>query len=140
MGGGVLYDGWCGEPIAWARVGERVIGQEWTRDGYVAITERLTPAEAVRKYGPITEVELGRNGGFRSITYGTTKFIDRFVDPRGTGLYDDTVVVIDDPARQYHHECPVCKVPTPVYLSTRTFRRDQPIRRPHRDRCATLRP
>lgn len=126
--GGVLYDGWCGEPIAWTRVGERVIGQEWTRDGYVAITERLTPAEAVRKYGPITEVELGRNGGFRSVTYGTTKFIDRFVDPRGTGMYDDTVVVIDDPARQYH-ECPVWNQPATPH---KTFRRD------HRPTSSTI--
>ncbi|MFI7003619.1 hypothetical protein [Nocardia sp. NPDC050175] len=110
MSGGVLKDMWCGEPVAWARVGESVIGQEWTGQGYVAVTERLSPAEAVRKYGPITEVELGRNGGFRSVTYGTTKFICRFVDPRGTGLYDDAVVVIDDPARE-NHECPVCEVP-----------------------------
>ncbi|WP_433660722.1 hypothetical protein ACQPW1_00055 [Nocardia sp. CA-128927] len=110
MSGGVLYDGWCGEPIAWARVGEPVIGQEWTERGYLAITERLSPAEAVRKYGPITEVELGRNGGHKSVTYGATKFICRFVDPRGTGLYDDAVVVVDDPARE-NHECPVCEVP-----------------------------
>ncbi|MFE3280684.1 hypothetical protein [Nocardia sp. NPDC059239] len=77
MSGGVLYDGWCGEPIAWARVGEPVIGHEWTEHGYVAITGRLSPAEAVRKYGPITEVLLGLNGGFRSVTYGSTKFFSR---------------------------------------------------------------
>ena len=73
----VLFDGWCGEAIAWARVGEPVIGYEWTERGQVALTERLTPAEAVRKYGSITEVVLGRNGGFESVTYGATKFISR---------------------------------------------------------------
>lgn len=58
-------------------------------------------------YGPVTEVVLGRNGGFKSVTYGATKFICRFVDPRGTGLYDDAVVVVDDLARE-NYECPDC--------------------------------
>ena len=66
MSGEVLFDGWCGEPIAWARVGEPVIGHEWTEHGQVAVTERLTPAEAVRRYGPIAEVVLGRHGGFET--------------------------------------------------------------------------
>jgi hypothetical protein len=108
MANEVLFDGWCGEPIAWARVGESVIGHEWTERGRVAVTGRLTPAEAVRKYGPITEVVLGRQGGFKSVTYGEKKFVSRFVDPRGTGLYDESVVVVDDPARE-DHECPVCE-------------------------------
>ncbi|MDF3312916.1 hypothetical protein P3H15_49225 [Rhodococcus sp. T2V] len=105
MSDGVLYDNCPGEPIAWARVGEPVIGQEWTAHGHVAITGRLSPSEAVRKYGPVTEVVLGRGGGFKSVTYGATRFFSRFVDPRGTGLYDDAVVVVDDPARA-DYECP----------------------------------
>lgn len=28
-----------------------------------------------RKYGPITDVVLGRNGGFKSVTYGDKKFV-----------------------------------------------------------------
>ena len=103
----VLFDGWCGEPIAWARVGEPVIGREWTAKGWVTVTERLTPTEAVRKYGPITELELGPQGGFRSVTYGTNKFVCSFVDPRGTKLYEDSVVVVSDPTRD-NHECPAC--------------------------------
>ncbi|MET9489976.1 hypothetical protein [Nocardia sp. NPDC006630] len=110
MSGGVLYDSYCGEPVAWARFGEPVIGHEWTEHGQVAITGRLSPAEAIRKYGPITEVVLGRNGGFKSVTYGAKKFFCRFVDPRGTGLYDDALVVVYDPARE-QYECPVCEVP-----------------------------
>jgi hypothetical protein len=62
MSGAVLFDGCCGEPIAWARVGESVIGHEWTEHGRVALTERLTPAEVVRRYGPIAEVVLGPKG------------------------------------------------------------------------------
>lgn len=108
MSGEVLYDGWCGEPIAWARVGDSVIGREWTQHGWAGVTERLAPAEAVRKYGAITDLVVGRNGGFESVTYGVTKFVSRFVDPRGTGLYDDAVVVVHDPARD-NYECPVCQ-------------------------------
>lgn len=108
MSGDVLRDGWCGEPIAWARVGNPVIQREWTEHGWVAVTDRLSPDEAVRKYGPITELVVGRNGGFESVTYGVTKFVSRFVDPRGTGLYDNSVVVVHDPARD-DYECPVCQ-------------------------------
>jgi hypothetical protein len=107
MTGEVLFDGWCGEPIAWARVGEPVIGHEWTERGQVSVTERLTPAEAVRKYGPIAEVVLGPNGGFESVTYGAKKFVSSFVDPRGTGPHDDSVVVVHDPTRE-NYECPIC--------------------------------
>lgn len=107
MGDAVLYDGWCGEPVAWARIGQPVIGHEWTERGQVSVTEWLTPTEAIRKYGPVTEVQVGRNGGFRSVTYGAKKFLSRCVDPRGTGVYDSSVVVVDDPARA-NYECPVC--------------------------------
>ena len=105
----VLFDACCGEPIAWARLGEPVIANEWTEHGRRAVTEWLSSADAVRKYGPITEVVLGLNGGFKSVTYGDKKFVSRRVDPRGSGLYDDSVVVIDDPVRD-DHECPVCRV------------------------------
>jgi hypothetical protein len=110
MEGGVLFDGWCGEPIAWARVGDPIIGHEWTENGSLAVTERLSPTEAVRKYGPITELRVGPNRGFKSVTYGTTKFVSRFVDPRATKLYDETVVVVDDPVVD-NYECPGCNVP-----------------------------
>lgn len=108
MSGEILFDPWSGEPIAWARVGEPVIGHEWTQRGRVAVTARLDPAEAVRKYGQIAEVVLGPKGGFESVTYGAKKFVSRFLDPRGTGLYQDSVVVVHDPARA-DYECPVCE-------------------------------
>lgn len=106
-GDAVLFDSWCGEPIAWARVGETVIGHEWTSNGQVSITERLTPAEAIRRYGPIAQIVLGPQGGFKSVTYGTKKFICSFVDPRRTGLYDESIVVVDDPTRN-NYECQIC--------------------------------
>ncbi|WP_416062351.1 hypothetical protein [Rhodococcus indonesiensis] len=107
MSDAVVFDSYCGEPIAWLRVGDPVIGYEWTEHGNKAITERLSPADAVRRYGPITEVELGRNGGFKSATYGATKFFARSLDPRGTRLDDDALVVVIDSVRE-NHECPVC--------------------------------
>ena len=107
MSDAVLFDGWCGEPIVWARVGEPVIGHEWTEYGQVAVTERLTPAEALRKYGPIAELVVGPQGGFKSVTYGEQKFVSRWVDPRATGLYEDSVVVVQDPIRE-NYECQVC--------------------------------
>lgn len=107
MSDAVLFDGWCGKPIAWCRVGDPVIGQEWTENRRVAVTERLTPEKAVQTYGPVTEVVVGRQGGFQSVTYGTEKFVCRFVDPRGSCLYDDSVVKVNDPVRD-NHECPAC--------------------------------
>lgn len=104
----VLFDAWCGEPIAWARVGQPVIANEWTEHGRRAVTEWLSAAEAVRKYGPVTQIVLGRNGGFKSVTYGDKKFVSRQLDPRGSGPYDDSIVVIDDPVLD-NHECPVCR-------------------------------
>lgn len=105
----VLFDACCGEPLAWTRVAEPVIANEWTEHGRRAVTEWLSSADAIRNYGPITEVVLGLNRGFKSVTYGDKKFVSRRVDPRGSGLYDDSVVVIHDPVRD-DHECPVCGV------------------------------
>ncbi|MGV9718535.1 hypothetical protein [Rhodococcus pyridinivorans] len=107
MSEAVIFDSYCGEPIAWWRVGDAVIGSEWTEHGNRAITHRLSPADAVRKYGPVTEMELGPHSGFKSVTYGATKFLARSLDPRGTGLDNDAVLVVLDPLRE-NHECPVC--------------------------------
>ncbi|TDD53847.1 hypothetical protein E1263_27525 [Kribbella antibiotica] len=71
------------------------------------MTERLTPKKAVQTYGRITEVIVGRQGGFQSVTYGTKKFVCRLVDPRGSGLYDDSIVLVNDPIRD-NHECLAC--------------------------------
>lgn len=103
-----LRDAYCGEPIAWARIGDQVVAREWTEHRSVAVTEQLTPEAAVRKYGAITEVVLGPSGGFQSVTYGDKKFISRQVDPRRTGLYDEAVVAVKDPTRE-NFECLFCE-------------------------------
>lgn len=107
MSDAVLYDAWCGEPIAWCRVGEPVIGHEWTGKGQVAVTDRLTPPTAVEKYGAVTQIRVGLQGGFQTVTYGTTKFTCKFLDPRGAIPYDESVVSVNDPIKD-DHECPVC--------------------------------
>jgi hypothetical protein len=45
------------------------------------VTRDLTPAEAEAQYGPISAQECGPQGGFRSITYGTTTFYTRRLRP-----------------------------------------------------------
>ena len=50
---------------------------------------------------------VGPQGGFKSVTYGEQKFVSRWVDPRGTGLYEDSVVGVLDAIRE-NYECPVC--------------------------------
>lgn len=41
---------------------------------YALVTKKLTDEEAIQKYGPISAVEHGPRGGFKSITFGSTKF------------------------------------------------------------------
>ena len=40
-----------------------------------------TGDNAIKKYGKITNEELGPRGGFRSVTFGDKKFISRKVAP-----------------------------------------------------------
>ena len=96
--GAVLYDGWCGEPIAWGfeirhRLGEERFnalaqhGQLECIDGFsvntrwAVITKWLTPDEARAKYGQITDLALGPRGGFKSVTYGDKKFLSKKLCP-----------------------------------------------------------
>jgi hypothetical protein len=50
---------------------------------WVFVTRWLTPQESLKNYGQITKVSLGPRGGWRSVTYGTTTFFDKRMDPRG---------------------------------------------------------
>lgn len=48
---------------------------------WVLVTRWLTPAEAVEAYGPVSATELGPRGGWRSTTYGTTRFVHPKLKP-----------------------------------------------------------
>lgn len=83
-----FYDSNCGEPIAWGFKIVRFLDDQRFKDlgnyGFVEcgapgswflITEKLTRADAIKKYGKVTAEEFGPRGGFRSVTFGKKKFI-----------------------------------------------------------------
>lgn len=88
--GPLLFDGWCGEPVAWGFKITRHLGDRFealrafgrleclgVAGDWGLIVERLTREQAIAKYGAITEEDRGPRGGFRSVTFGTTKFLSR---------------------------------------------------------------
>ena len=93
--GPVVFDGGCGEPVAWGflllcRIGEKrfdalasfgkLVCLSFGR--WALVTKELTPKEAEAKYGSVSRLELGPRGGFRSATYGEKSFLSRRLDPR----------------------------------------------------------
>lgn len=94
--GPVLYDGHCGEPIAWGFEIRRRLEEErfgalgkygqlecisGMNPTWVVVVKRLTVDEAIAKYGPMTDLKLGPRGGFRSVTYGAHTFFSRHLCP-----------------------------------------------------------
>jgi hypothetical protein len=92
-----FYDPICGEPVAWGYPVLRQLGEElWAKaqtlgtlecdhdfdPKWFLITRYLTPAEARKQYGEVTNVEVGPRGGFRTVTYGTKQFFTKRLDPR----------------------------------------------------------
>lgn len=91
----VIYDGWCGEPIAWGFKIIRHLGEERFQNlwkygrlecvggsgQWVVVTKTLTREEAVKKYGEITNEEFGPRGGWKSVTFGDKKFISDILRP-----------------------------------------------------------
>lgn len=88
-----LYDGWSGECIAWGfHVLQKLGDEKWAElskygamecahgtyssDWYL-ITKELTRAQAIKKYGKITDEEFGPRCGWKSVTFGDKKFGSR---------------------------------------------------------------
>ena len=44
-------------------------------DMWIYIDRKVTREECIKLYGPITEEVYGPRGGWKSVTFGTTKFI-----------------------------------------------------------------
>ncbi|HEX7926469.1 MAG TPA: hypothetical protein VF678_02690 [bacterium] len=101
-----MWDVSCGEPIGWRKVGDRIIAEEWSPDGGVALTAVLTPSSAVERYGPVAMITVGPGRGWRSATYGETTFGSRRLDPRGTEHAQGARIVVEDPDREV--PCPKC--------------------------------
>jgi len=90
-----LFDSYCSEPIMWGYKILHYLGDElWQKmqkygtmecasesGNWYLITEKLTPEKAIEKYGPVTDLELGPRGGFRSVTYGEKQFCSRELRP-----------------------------------------------------------
>jgi hypothetical protein len=84
-----LYDGSCGEVIAWGyEFKVNTPSDEFNRllvfgekacvyPTWFLITKKLTRKEAIQKYGDITDEQFGPRGGFRNTTYGNTKFLTK---------------------------------------------------------------
>lgn len=70
-------------PELWAELGQYgkqlLINPQGPNKYYALITNVLTKKEAIRTYGPMTDVQYGPRGGFRSVTYGTTTFVDKLM-------------------------------------------------------------
>ncbi len=93
-----FYDSHCGEPVSWGfKIVNHLGEQRWAELGHFGdmqcthgsynvnwylIVKELTKEEALEKYGPVTNLEVGPRGGFRSVTYGDKKFLSRKLDPR----------------------------------------------------------
>jgi hypothetical protein len=81
-----LTDSLSREPVAWGRkiierLGEDAFNELKTTCGthfyhgdWFVITKRLTRDDAIEKYGEVTDEEFGPRGGWKSVTFGETKF------------------------------------------------------------------
>lgn len=86
--GVVVVDSASKEPVAWGypitgQLGERhfeelkktaEVAYNHKDKNWVVVTEKLTDQAAIEKFGPITNVEYGPRGGWKSITFGSTRF------------------------------------------------------------------
>lgn len=90
----ILVDMICGEPVAWGFPIVRHLGDEkfnklrnfgilqyYDLDKWALVVKTLSREEAEKIYGPINGEIFGPRGGWRSTTFGTTKFISKFLKP-----------------------------------------------------------
>jgi len=85
----IITDGYCGEPIAWGRDSQgpdeilkdnehkECIHLGYGEPVWIIVEKYLTREEAIQKYGAITNEEFGPRGGWKSVTFGDKKFINR---------------------------------------------------------------
>ena len=93
----VLFDGWCGEPVAWGFKIRCYLGNdrfdELRNYGnleycdinvWALVIKTLTRKKAIEKYGSITDETFGPRGGWKSTTFGENKFVSKFLKPEKT--------------------------------------------------------
>lgn len=86
-----LLDSWSGKPIGSYRLLRNMPSDMFNQNrhkmfcisvgiwGY--LDKVITRDECVKLYGEITHEEFGPRGGWKSITFGTTKFISDYLRP-----------------------------------------------------------
>jgi len=89
-----LCDSWSGKPIAYyrvqtSRIPEELFNENFDRMYYsngnnewLYLERKVTRGECVELYGDITEEEFGPRGGWKSVTFGKTKFKHEFLRPK----------------------------------------------------------
>jgi len=86
-----LVDSWCGKPVATVRYVINMPSELFNQNrskmvcvtvGMWAYVDKLvTREECIELYGPITEEVYGPRGGWKSVTFGSTKFISEHLRP-----------------------------------------------------------
>jgi len=88
-----LFDGMSGKPVAYyksqtKRIPEELFNQNFNKMYYsnsggawIYIERKVTREECIKLYGEITNEEFGPRGGWKSVTFGTTKFIHEYLRP-----------------------------------------------------------
>jgi hypothetical protein len=112
-----VTDGYCGKTIGWgfgiirylpqnsfSELGkfgslECIQGSNLESHWFV-ITDWLTPEEAIGEYGPVRELVLGPQKGFRSVTYGEKKFVNKRLDPRAVRVEIDPRSIVIMPKQK----------------------------------------
>jgi hypothetical protein len=92
----VFYDN--GEPIGWGFAILRYLDNDrfnglgtfgelacLSMGKWAVVVKWLTEEEAIHRYGPISRVELGPQGGWRSVGYGKTTFYSKRLRPVAYG-------------------------------------------------------
>jgi hypothetical protein len=84
-----LFDSFCGEPVAWGfEIVRRMSTERFEAlrqygslqccyPKWFLIVKELSRAEAIERYGPVTNEVFGPRGGFKSVTFGHKTFICR---------------------------------------------------------------
>lgn len=107
----VVFDEECGEPVAWGfEVVEKMSEERYEAlkqyyqiefgPPYSVVVLRLGYREAVEKYGEPGPIERGPRGGFKSLTFGETKFSSRCVSPENQ-RHVDKMTVKEQERRDY---------------------------------------
>lgn len=62
-----------------SKYGKQVFVNPGPQGYWALITSQLTKEEAIATFGPITNIEYGPRGGWKSTTYGNVKFTDKLM-------------------------------------------------------------